>query len=230
MKMKIHACIQGTEDWLKLRAAYPTASELGNLVTPAKLQVCAGKAIDSYVAQKLAEKWLGHPLQSFGGGMLEQGNLRETEAWPWYAMQYDCELDTPRIGFVTDDVATVGCSPDATMVSQQVGLEIKCPAADTHIAWLLAGVLPREHLLQVQGSMLVTGWPEWTFLSYHPSLPKLVIPVKRDETVCKALADAIGVFWEKFTDGWARLVEVNDGELPEHMTTTKKVSEVIWQK
>ena len=216
--MKVHTVNQGTDEWLRLRCNYPTASELGNLVSPAKLKICEGKAVDSYVAQKLAEKWLGHPLQSFGGGMLEQGNLRETEAWPWYALEYDCELDTPRIGFITDDADTIGCSPDATMLKDQLGLEIKCPAADTHIAWLLAGELPREHRLQVQGSMLVTGWQQWKFLSYHPSLPKFVVTVDRDNAICEALQEGIEVYWERFNDGWNKILEANGGEEPIYMT------------
>lgn len=210
---------QGTPEWLSLRTHYPTASEFNNLVTPAKLKVCEGKAIDSYVAQKLAERWLGHALQSFGGGASDQGKVREEEARPWYALEYGVEIDTP--GLITDDACTMACSPDGLIVGKKCGLEIKCPEADTHVGWFIAKGLPRDHLLQVQGSMLVCGFDDWEFISYHPRFPGLVVPVKRDRNVCNALTEGVGIYWEKFKAGWARLLDANGGEEPVRMYDTK---------
>ena len=177
--MNIHNMPQRSAEWFQIRSLYPTASEFGQLVSPAKMKVREGKAIASYVATKLAEKWMGTPLESFTpSGDMEQGTIRETEAWPWFALEYDKALEQP--GFIVADDGLCGCSPDGIVEAERFGLEIKCPDADTHVGYLLAGGLPDTYLMQVQGSMLVTGWDHWTFLSYHPKFPPLVVDVVAD--------------------------------------------------
>lgn len=216
--------VQGSNEWLALRSQYPTASEFDQLVSPAKLKVRAGKTIASYVATKLAEKWLGSPLQGFSSGQMDQGSIRETEAWPWYALEYERELTRP--GFIVSADGRCGCSPDAIVEADRFGLEIKCPDADTHVGYLLEGGLPPQYKTQVQGSMLVTGWDSWTFLSYHPRFAQLVVDVPRDETIIEALREGLETFWRFFDDGWARLIEANGGVLPEIETTKQGV----WQR
>ncbi len=201
---------QNTPEWFKIRSSYPTASDFDKLITPAKLEI--SKSLPAYVALKLAEKWTGGPLQSFGSGMMDQGSVRQEDALPWYAAEFDVTLDRP--GFVTNGEGTAGCSPDALIVGMDRGLEAKCCEADTHAAYLINGYLPREHLLQVQGSMLVTGFASWDFLSYHKSFPPFVLTVFRDEKVCKALKAGLDEYWERFNAGWARLIEANGGEGP----------------
>lgn len=221
--MKTFDMPQRSEEWFAIRSQYPTASEFDQLVSPVKLKVREGATIKNYVAHKLAEKWLGHPLQSFTGGDAEQGTLRETEAWPWYALEFDVALTQP--GFVASDDGLCGCSPDG-MKPDGSGLEIKCPNADTHVGYLLAGTLPSDYIMQVQGSMLVTGAEVWTFLSYHPAFPQLVLDIPRDEKVIAAIREGLTIFWEMFNAGWTKLVAANNGVVP---TPTKRESEVIYE-
>jgi hypothetical protein len=216
--MKIHEMKQGSIEWLAIRAKFPTASEFGNILTPAKLQV--SKSMGAYVARKLAEKWLGFPIQSFdGSGAMDQGSVRESEARPWYAFEYEVEIATP--GFIVNQdpapagYPVCGCSPDGLIVGGDCGLEIKCPQPDTHVKYLLAGGLPDDYRLQVQGSMFVTGYERWTFLSYCPRFPQLVVDVPRDNAVCDAIGEALEEYWELFNDGWARLIAANGGHEPE---------------
>ena len=223
--IKIFTMPQGSDEWLAIRSQYPTASEFDQLVSPAKLKLREGKTIASYVATKLAEKWLGSPLESFKGGDMTQGTIRETEAWPWYALEYGRDLTRP--GFIVSADGLCGCSPDGIVEGERFGLEIKCPDADTHVGYLLAGVLPPEYVMQVQGSMLVTGWDSWTFLSYHPRFPQLVIDVPRDEKVIEALREGLDAYWGLFREGWKRLVAANGGELP---PAAVKQNEVVYGK
>lgn len=208
-----HDIKQGTPEWLALRSQWPTASEFDQLVSPAKLKVREGETIKSYVATKLAEKWLGSPLEGFQTGQMDRGSILETEAWPWYALEYDKELTRP--GFIVSADGRCGCSPDGIVEADGFGLEIKCPDADTHVGYLLAGALPQKYMTQVQGSMLVTGWASWTFLSYHPRFPQLVVDVPRDERVIEALLEGLDTYWTMFNAGWAKLIEVNGGVEPE---------------
>jgi hypothetical protein len=68
--------------------------------------------------------------------------------------------------------------------------------------------------MQVQGSMLVTGWDSWTFLSYHRQFPPLVVDVPRDEEIIAALREGLDAFWTMFDAGWTKLIAANGGELP----------------
>jgi len=211
--MKVYTMQQGSDEWLAIRSKYPTASEFGQLVSPAKLKVREGKAIASYVAAKLAERWIGSPLQSFRSGDMDQGSIRETEAWPWYALEYSRDLERP--GFILADDERCGCSPDGLVAADGFGIEIKCPNADTHVGYLLAGILPSDYIMQVQGSMLVTGFDSWTFLSYHPRFPQFVLDVPRDEQVIEALRGGLDRYWQMFDEGWERLLAANGGAEPD---------------
>ena len=71
------------------------------------------------------------------------------------------------------------------------GLEIKCPKASTHIAYLDNGKVPTIYIPQIQGSMMVTGFDSWNFLSYHPAIKPLTQGVYRDEKYIALLREAV---------------------------------------
>jgi hypothetical protein len=116
------------------------------------------------------------------------------------------------VGFVLADDGTVGCSPDGMFDDSNEGAEIKCPALHTQVKYLLAGELPAEYMPQVQASMLVTGAERWTFLSYCPKLPALVLTIERNEAVLETMQKALDAFNERLDAGYARLIELNGGE------------------
>ena len=57
--------------------------------------------------------------------------------------------------------------------------------------YLLDQKLPTTYIPQVQGSMWITGFDSWDFLSYHPDLEPLLIHVKRNDDYILALRLAI---------------------------------------
>ncbi len=200
--MKIHDCVQGSAEWLTLRAGVVTASELHRLVTP-KFKIKTGDGPHTYMCEKLAEAWTGMPLpqtQSFGA--LEQGTILEEEALPFYELTTGRTIQ--RVGFITRDDGRVGCSPDGLLSTDPLleswnsGIEIKCPQAQTHVGYLLEDDVPEEYLTQVHGCMLVTGYSEWQFMSYRRGFPPLLLTVKRDEEIQKVLTTAIALFLESF--------------------------------
>lgn len=217
--MKIIDCgPQGSPAWLDARMGIATASDLDKLVSPLG-KVREGKGVESYVALKLAEKWRGYPLPSFSGGASEQGSLRESDAIPWLEMHL--QTDIRRVGFITTDDGRCGCSPDG-LLPDDTGLEVKCLQADTHVKILLAGGMPDDYTLQVQTGIYVTGAPHWTFLSYCPSFPPLLLQVKPDRKLQAAIAEAVAAFNVMMDEGWARLVELNGGEGPRRESGASK--------
>lgn len=210
--MKIIQCDQGSAEWLQARAGVLTASELDQLISEKKRELKTGAGPESYVCRKLAERWLGFPLQSFTSPVMEQGHLSEEDARNWYSATYD--VDVAQVGFITTDDGSMGCSPDGIEgpnVSGACGLEIKCPQPTHHVGWLLDGGCPSEHYLQCQGCMYVTGMKQWRFVSFHRQFPKLVVDVVRDEKLMETIAAAVAWFGKRMDEGMKLLRERNGG-------------------
>lgn len=207
--MIIHtSCQQGSLEWLALRAGVVTASEFDNIVSPGKWEVRTGETPKTYLATKLAERWLGSPLP---GGMtieMEAGQIREEEAIPWFEFSKGMQID--RVAFVTTDDGKIGCSPDG-LIGETSGVEIKCPLAHTHVKYLMAGTVPNDYLCQVHGAMLVTGRTTWQFVSYRRRFPALIVRVERDERICAMLKEALDTFNAKLDAAFDRLCELNGG-------------------
>lgn len=213
--MRIHDVKQGSDEWLKLRCGVPTASEFHNIITPT-LKISEGAGVETYLYRKLAEKWLGQPLDAFNAGAMEQGKILEEEAIPhleWLGWEVE------RVGFITTDDGRYGCSPDCLLPGG--GAEIKCPLPQTHIGYLLKGELPRDYAPQVHGSMLVTGRPWWKFVSYRRNLPLFVLVVERDEKVMARMREAIDAFNVRFDAAWQVLIDLNGGAPKPRNYTTK---------
>ncbi len=217
VRMKIHDIEQGHIDWFKLRMGIPTASELSNLLTP-EFELRKGEMPKSYVYSKVAEAWSGRPLISTGNWNTEQGQLLEDEAVPWYALEYDKKIK--QVGFITTDDGRFGCSPDGLIEAEisrgyalgdfgyDCGLEIKSPAAHTQVKYLVNGVLPKEYVAQVYGSMFATGFEKWIFLSYRRGFPALVIEIHRDEKAMAAILKAVNSFHAEFDAVMCRIENI----------------------
>ncbi len=215
--MKIHAEIaQGHIDWFKLRMGIPTASELGNLLTP-EFELRKGEMPKSYAYSKVAEAWAGKPLISTGNWNTEQGEILEGEAKPWFELEYDKKIN--QVGFITTDDGRCGCSPDGLIeadectraiegIDSDCGIEIKCPSAPVHVKYLVNGALPKEYAAQVMGSMFVTGFKKWIFCSYRRGFPALVLEIHRDEKAMSMIRAAINQFHGDFDRAMERISNI----------------------
>lgn len=203
--MKICEVTQGTDEWMKLRAGKPTASEFSRLFTD-KLEPRTGEMPKTLLAQKVAEIWCG-PLPSFGSKAMEDGNVLEDEARPWYAFTNGVEVLTP--GFILSDCGRYGCSPDG-LVADAGALEIKCPMPTTHAGYVLKGTLPGDYAAQVHGSLMVTGLPWWDFVSYSRHMPPLVIRVERDEKIIARMTETLEAFCEQIAQANDKMKNLNE--------------------
>jgi hypothetical protein len=200
--MRIVDCEQGSWDWLEARAGIPTASEFDRIISPTG-KIRTGETPKKYLAEKLAEWWVGGPLPSFSAVQMEYGEILESEAKP--AFSFKTGLDIQTVGLVLTDDGRVGCSPDG-LIGDDNGIEIKCPSRQVHVGYLLGETLPEEHLLQVQGAMYVTGRPKWTFVSYCRCFPMFVVYVERDERILSMIAQGLDAFLALLDDAKSRLV------------------------
>lgn len=202
--MKIHNVEQGTPEWLKLRLGIPTASEFDKIVTPTRGDL--SKTSAKYRNYLLAERLMGEPLDSLDNlQWIERGKLLEPQAVAQY--QFTTDTETVPVGFITTDDGRIGASPDRLVIGANGGLEIKCPAPQTHVGYALEGPAA-EYRCQVQGQLWVAEL-EWVdFYSFHPSMPPILIRTFRDEPFIARLADAITAFCDGLDEAEERIRKV----------------------
>lgn len=186
--MKWLEVAQGTEPWINARLGIPTASKFDAIISPKKLQPSTQQR--GYLCALVAERVLQHPVVDFGSLWTDRGSALEREAVAYYELTTG--RDTKACGFALTDDGRVGCSPDR-LVGTDGLLEIKCPAAHTHLSYLFYG-LGDEYRLQMQGQLYVTERHFVDFLSHCPGLPPVTYTVERDADVQKALGDALPDF------------------------------------
>jgi putative phage-type endonuclease len=191
---------QGTEEWLKIKAGVPSASEADKILSP------TGKAStqkDKYLNQLIGEKLLGIKPESYKSQAMIEGNLKEDEARSYFTITQG--IDIKQVAFCFEDNKRYGISPDG--LGDLTGLEIKCPELHTHVEYLRKGKLPTKYITQVQMSMLVSGYPNWWFMSYYPGLPELLINVPRDDAYCSKLKVALDDFCDELDREYKKFLE-----------------------
>jgi predicted phage-related endonuclease len=102
-------------------------------------------------------------------------------------------VEVQQVGLVyPDHTQDYHCSPDGLL--DGTGLEIKCPSLPVAVEYLDKGVLPTEYKVQVQGSMMVTGFNSWWFISYYPGLKPLILEIQRDDKFCEMIKNSVEGF------------------------------------
>ena len=194
--------IQGSPEWFSEHAGKPGVSSVNKIITTTGK---ASKQADEYALQLAGEYLLGTMEQGYISYAMQQGLDREDEARQLYSMLYDVEIK--QVGMVyKDERQDRLCSPDGMM--NGTGLEIKCPMLKTHVKYLMDGKLPTEYFCQVQGSLYITGFDTWQFMSYYPGLKPLIITVERDEKFISLLDEALDEFCMKVAMTIKKLKEV----------------------
>lgn len=179
---------QGSQAWLTARRGLPTASQFHRLITAKKMQPSEQAA--GYRNMLLAEWLLGETLDEEVSQFMQRGTALEEGAFNFYELRQ--EVDVDRVGFVLRDDRRSGCSPDG-LIGNDGGLELKCPSPAVHLGYLLDG-MGDAYRAQVQGSLLVTGREWWDWLSFHPTLPPVLIRCHRDEPFIKTLTSILDAF------------------------------------
>ena len=214
---------QGTPEWFKARMGLPTASRFSEILaegggerglpqtvidamvksgcTAAQLAAAmkgaksrsAGAMRTRYLRDLAAEIIRASPEEeTYTNAHMERGKAMEDDARRMYSFMMDAEPQ--RVGFIKN--GRKGCSPDS-LIGDNGGLEIKTALGAIQIERLQRGILPTEHVAQVQGSIWVAEREWWDFVSYSPGLPVLIVRAQRDEEYIAKLASAVDAFNEE---------------------------------
>lgn len=187
--MKIHDVIQGSPEWLALRAGIPTGSCFDQIWTPGNKP---SSQASGYRNVLLMERILGRPCDDFMSDWMQRGKELESDAVLFYEGLRD--MDTQVIGFVTNDDGTVGVSPDRGVGVPGL-LEIKITKDKTHADFLLGGkTVAAKYYPQIQGQLWIAE-KEWIdVLAWHREAPPALIRVERDEAYIAGLSAAVMEF------------------------------------
>jgi hypothetical protein len=183
-----HDVAQYSEEYDRLRLGIPTSSNFHKIVTP---QGNPSKQWREYACVLIAERILQHRIEFYNSPAMERGLIVEAEAADWY--EFDQDLTVQKIGFITDDERTTGCSPDR-LVGDGGLLEIKAPLPHTQVEYWISGELSERFRPQLQGQLYITQRSWVDILCWHDVLPKLIMRVEPDNKFIKALDRELRIF------------------------------------
>jgi putative phage-type endonuclease len=179
---------QNSETWQELRKNKFTASTFSDLFMK-KETAGYKKAIRKVVFERLT----GESPESFKSEYMDRGHELESAAKEAYEM-YSFETVKPGGFFELNE--WVGASPDG-LIGEDGQIEIKSPAYNTFIDYLLSGRVPTEYTYQIQGQLYVTGRKWSDFVAYHPNLPLIVKRVYPDPVMIKEIEIALNIAIEE---------------------------------
>jgi putative phage-type endonuclease len=189
---------QGTPEWMALRVGNPGASGMDKIITS---QGKPSTQRQKHLYQMAGEIITGSKAETYQNAHMARGTEIESEAREMFEFVHgpvqQCSL------IYQDERKLWHVSPDGIMPDRKAGLEIKCPSLPVHVEYLDKGKLPTAYKIQVQSSMMVTGWPAWFFVSYYPGMKPLILKIERDEALIKQIQDSV----EKFCADLQKLVE-----------------------
>jgi hypothetical protein len=199
-----HDVAQYSETYDRLKLGIPTSSHFHKIITP---QGKPSKQWREYACVLIAERILQQKIEFYNSPAMERGLIVEAEAADWY--EFDHDVTVQRIGFITDDEHTMGCSPDR-LVGDDGLLEIKAPLPQTQVGYWISGELSERFRPQLQGQLYITQRSWVDILCWHDVLPKLVMRVEPDEKFIKALDREIRVF-NYFIEGVMEKIRTTSG-------------------
>lgn len=189
MTPEIFNCDQGSDEWHRVRAGIPTASEFATVLAKGK-DGGASVTRAKYLRRLAGEIITGEPEPTHSNAHMERGKIMEAEARDLYCFLNDDAAPT-RVGFVR--AAGCGCSPDSLIGDDGI-LEIKTAIPSILIEHLLSEKFPAEHMAQCQGNLLVTGRKWIDIAIYWPKMPLFVKRAYRDEEYLDRLQKALALF------------------------------------
>lgn len=180
---------QGTTEWRAEKLGKPSASRFDEIITT---KGDVSKQREGYLYDLAAQITSGISPEGFTSAAMEEGTRREAESRILYEMVRGVEVTQAGVIY-PDEWKLILCSPDG-IINNEYGLELKNVLPKTQVKYLLAGTLPMEYFQQVQGSMYISGFDRWDFMSYSPGLPPLILEIRRDEVFIEKLANAVSDF------------------------------------
>jgi len=167
--MIVHDCSQRSPEWVTLRLGRLNASRAADMLATLKNGSEAASRRD--LRTQLVLETITNQSQENGyiNADMERGIQLEPEALAAYEAQTGSLVEL--VGYCAHDTLAAGASPDGFVGTDGL-VEVKCPRAANHLAYLKAQTVPREHVPQIVHQLWLTG-RQWVDLaSYDPRWPE----------------------------------------------------------
>jgi len=182
---------QNSDAWFDAKAGVPSSSRFADIITT---KGEPSISTDGYMYKLAGEYIAGIDRNNYMSWDMKRGLEIQPRAERFFEFTHGVKLEHPAMCYL-DERKDRLCSPDGLM--PEIGLEIKCPKMKTHVGYFIDKALPYKYFQQVHGSMYITGFKYWWFMSYYPGLPPFEIKVKRNEKFISALAKELDKFVDK---------------------------------
>lgn len=182
---------QGSDEWLEARRGLITASELNLILTPT-LKIANNDNTRAHAYELAAQRITGYTEPKYIGDNALRGWRDEITARELYSERFSTALE---IGGMCRDFGSfrLWASPDG-LVGEEGGIEVKSRIQKHQLATIIDGEVPKEHILQVQANLMVSGREWWDYVSFCGGMPLWVIRVLPDTEVQETIATACESF------------------------------------
>ena len=158
---------QQSSAWLKAREGRITASRIKDVLSFNANGKPSAKRT-GYLMELVAERLTGRAEEHYVSPAMDHGTEFEPIARAAYEMAFN--VDVIRVGFAVHPALDfAGASVDG-LVGDQGIIEIKAPNTTTHLRWIMDGVVPEEHVAQIQWGMQCTERLWGDFITFDPRM------------------------------------------------------------
>jgi putative phage-type endonuclease len=196
--------LQRTTEWHSQRLGLVTASSIYKV-----MMASTTGGYRNYMAQLVCERLTGQPTETYKSAEMQHGIDTEPEARAAYSARTGLLVE--EVGFIRHPKLEAGASPDG-LVGEDGLIEIKCVQPATMLDLIDSRQVPKEHRLQMQWQMAVTGRDWCDYVVYQPKLPEqlklLIIRVPRDQPTILDLTTAVENFTRELLERTEKLKEV----------------------
>ena len=178
-----HSMEQRSEEWYEIRKGKMTASNAQSIAAN-------GKGLDTYCKKIIAEYYSGVTDKIENEHILRGIEYEETAK---QAYEIITGKELYNIGFVQYSDYS-GCSPDALILGEEKGIEIKCPSPAVYLEVLLDNYIDPKYYAQIQMNMLCCNYKLWDYVVYNKDFKSkqlTIIEIKRDEDYIEKLKEGL---------------------------------------
>lgn len=226
LKANFFDCVQGSPEWLKIRAGHGTSSRAASMISFLKRKSNGKdrgdetKAREDYRTDLIIERITKKCVDHYVSVHMKEGRDKEPLARTAYEMEIGQMVD--RIGFVLHpEIAWCGASPDA-LIGKRGLAEFKCPTKRVHFEYLVGKAIPEEYIPQMMLQLACDPERDYNdFVSHHPEFPKpyrtVIYRMNRHEAKTKegltiaSMEHEIARFLREVEDGYIRARELYEG-------------------
>ena len=182
---------QTSLEWHIARKGVITASGIKRMVTPT-LKIANNDKTRSYTCSLISDRVTDFIEENYVSWDMMRGKEDEILARALYSETWD---NVEEVGFVTngDNGVVLGCSPDG-LVGDEGMVEIKSRLSQLQVKAvmedLIEGRVPKDDVMQVQASLLVTGRKWCDYVVYSRGLPMVKVRAYPDEEIHEAMIEA----------------------------------------